>query len=305
MSAKNAQHVYTGKEKKLHDEKKSCLDHHSECEGYKTKKTDCCYRWQAHTFAKSNQREIFDTRSDKLVGKRGEKTLTTSAYAPKGKKGKAGTADRIVPQYYAFEIRLPQYKGDWCLEGPRRASQSASLAARHHVKSVVRVSKRNSVADGTNFKKQAYPYWNEAHHLIAKELFAAELASFTPMFAKAIRLALLNAGYNIHGELNMQILPGDAEVGRLLLLPRHLSLQGNGKFNHELYGILVESRLEEVLHDIAGDVDQKKHQFKNPDTSKEKLENISRDCRKRLLGFGAKNGGKSLDEVGYIDWTSP
>jgi len=106
-------------------------------------------------------------------------------------------------------------------------------------------------------------------------------------------------------------LPMDAEVGRLLRLPRHLSLKGVSQaidrkpcFDHLQYTEFVRKKLKPVIEQDftraareAKEGKTKCEALKVVTMAKEKLEEISEECFDEIVSFGERSPGASLVDI--------
>ena len=250
-------------------------------------KSSCCYRWQAHEVAKTDpQKSKFHSYSQVTIppGKK------TSAY-----KAKSGA---MYPSHYCSEIEPPE-KGDWDVDGP------LETITRETFKGKVAKIKRLK-----NFTKDTWPWWNNAHHLIPKGTLISKIGSETeadPTVGLIIKQALMVATYNVNHKVNMMFLPQDLEIGVILKLPRHLVLKhkdGPGGlpscFDHKSYNRMVAKDLTKIIGQYkkkAKDAKDsgKPHPEINAEIDKTRLEKLSGDLLKKIMGF--KGYGMPLDNM--------
>jgi A nuclease family of the HNH/ENDO VII superfamily with conserved AHH len=243
----------------------------------------CCYRWQAHERAKTekNCTEIYHRYKE--VPRTSK--ITTSQYKTE--------KDGLFPAHYCAELDPPQ-SGDWDVTGPfRDIYRNKSL----HIKT------------GKNFRKDTWPYWNNAHHLIPKGTLVATIEVETekdPDIGVFIKKALMVGKYNVNHKKNMMFLPQDREVAQMLTLPRHLTLKHgdgpNGEIeptDHKLYNEHVRQKLKLIIDDFKEKIKLEKHPNpKDIKLDKAKLENLSKTLFMTIksLGSGKKlaSAGKSL-----------
>lgn len=282
----------------------ACLDHN---EG-SYKKDSCCYRYQAKNDPrKGKYKAIYENyllASDKkglrqriarFKGGAGD-TLETNQY---------GTAKGgVYPSNtdYSDTLALPEQKGDWDLDGPKRLLASVAKSKK---------AKKKTIAPGKNFTKAYWPYWNNAHHLISKATFADKVAAIVELTTrKLVQTGLLRAMYNINHHKNVIFLPMDEEVGQLLLLPRHLTLGGKSQikdpnpfFDHEAYNQLVDGKLTTIIDDYCAEARKSRKGKKLCDAMKvvklsiRKLENLSRRCFSAIEKAGTKAAGAPLVDI--------
>ena len=285
---KKLEHVYSVEERQLHKCIRNayaggaCLAEHApQCHGHK--KNSCNYRWQGVKATLDRHTDVFHVRSDALAprGSQGEQ-VETSAYPL------TSDPSKFCPGHYATRLNLPAHAGDWHINGPHRPGNMPKLKA----------AGGKDIPNGKNFTADTWPYWNNAHHLIPKGMFNSTIA--TSEYAEVIRRALLEAEYNIHHHVNMLLMPQDKEVAKLLDLPRHLRLKGNGKLDHPKYNNLVKRRLKKTLRDFeqaCKPPEGVKHEDFNVALSKSQLEKLSNDCRATIIKPGPGMSGKPLDNL--------
>jgi hypothetical protein len=103
----------------------------------------------------------------------------------------------------------------------------------------------------------------------------------------------------------------DAEVGRLLRLPRHLTLKGvsrvadrNPCFDHGQYTKFVSDRLKPLIEQDfteaakeAMEGKTKCEALKVVTMAKQKLEDISEQCFDEIVSFGERSPGAPLVDI--------
>lgn len=248
---------------KLHDEvggteNGACLWGH----GVQWAQKSCRYRYQAR------QRGIEDGRCQAMLHSYSTKLrarIKTSAF--KSKQG------NMTPGNYWHSI-APPGPGDWDVEGPpkpiRRQTFDNSAAGK----------KPPYIPAKQNFKKNAWPYWNEAHHLIPKAELDNGIGVKTKsdvMVGVLVRQQLLRAKYNVNHKENMIFLPVDAEVSRILGLPRHLQKEDapgvkKSPADHPVYTAdLVKVELDVIIDDFKKIVANAKKKAKDHELPQAKL----------------------------------
>lgn len=283
----------------------ACLEHNEG--GYK--KDSCCYRYQAKNDPrKGRYKAIYENYVLKGDNKGLRQRIARFRRAGVGdtlETNQYGTASGgVYPSNtdYSDALALPEQKGDWDLDGPKRGLASVAKS---------RKAKRKTIAPGKNFTKAYWPYWNNAHHLISKATFADKVAGITELTTrKLVQVGLLRAMYNINHHKNVIFLPMDEEVGQLLLLPRHLTLGGTSKikdpnpfFDHEAYNALVLGKLKSIIDDYCSDARKSRRGKKLCDAMKvvklsiRKLENLSKKCFGAIEKAGKAAAGKPLVDI--------
>jgi hypothetical protein len=275
-----AQHWANKKEAKAHKitgntENGACLWGHNG----RFAKSSCAYRYQGHEISKAEREGIYNNWP---LPKR--TTITTLAYRTTKKK--------LYPPGYPQELSIPR-KGDWFLEGPTDTGYKVG---------------KKTVPKGANFSKDQWPYWHNSHHLIPKGMFLAEINARAA--APVVRLTLLKAMYNINHKINVGILPQDAEVAKMLALPRHLILGKSSKlttlaeeyFNHTEYNDAVKDRLDEILDDFSKLCDKAPPEHDDPEVTltKDKLEKLSKDCWRKCVSFAGAGDGEPISAIKRI-----
>ena len=244
---------------------------------------------------RSVRSEVLGEREDRKRNKASQQR--SSRRLPTGPRRR-----RLYPGGYAFQIALPENKGDWYVGGP--------LAE----KSLRKASGRGYVPKGRNFEHMLWPYWNNAHHLIPKGTLNSLLNDKKEIpdwrARKLIRSALLLAKYNVNHFKNVMLLPMDKEVGIVLRLPRHLVLadettivEKKAKFDHIGYNTNVATALKKVIADYKAACDRElAKSCIEPDfsLSKAKLERLSKSCYDTIISFGQTSGGRAISEMPQI-----
>jgi A nuclease family of the HNH/ENDO VII superfamily with conserved AHH len=171
---------------------------------------------------------------------------------------------------------------------------------------------RKPIAPGMNFTTSFWPYWNNAHHMIPKGTLNAEIAKADtdPRIVNLIRAGLLKAPYNVNHYINMILLPMDTEVGKILNLPRHLSLDDGStafdrkpKFDHIPYNYKIEARLKSIIDEYTAKAAEIRGENQDCDIkkmaplSKLKLHKLSDDCYQAITDFGASSPGEPLVDL--------
>jgi hypothetical protein len=266
------------------------------------KKNTCSYRYQAveHSRANPDRQALYNKtlkvrKSTARRYKRDHKVkagfVPTSRYPTNA--GDVYPSDRD----YGSKLAVPQ-PGDWDVDGPKRPG--------------VKDPSGKTIGIGKNFTGAFWPYWNNAHHMIPKDTLNTriEAASNDSKIVTLIRAGLLKGKYNVNHYVNMILLPMDTEVGFLLKLPRHLTLEDgssefddNPKFDHTAYNKKVVNRLKDIMKDYVEEAEEVKRKNKRctiakmPALSKRRLELLSNDCYKSIKLFGARSPGKPLVDL--------
>lgn len=241
----------------------------------------CCYRWQSHEIAK-NSRDMKGKLEDYE-----HVTTSTSTGAYEAKSG------AMYPGHYTSSIEPPQ-AGDWDVEGPTRDIMRSQFKSSRKVK----------IKEGKNFTRDTWPWWNNAHHLIPKGTLLAMITDSAKPDARIGTLckqSLLKAKYNVNEKDNMMFMPMDAEIGKILSLPRHLGLGTSAdKFDHKGYNATVKSKLQAIIDEYiqaCKDADDgKPHPEIKADLNKKKLVNLSLKLFKKIRDFTA---GEAIDQMPY------
>lgn len=251
----------------------------------------CSYRYQSHEKAKeSSEKKLYHSYKDKLAdGTLGE--VDTSAYET--------NSGGHYPPYYSAKLEVPQ-DGDWDVEGPSRDIYRKGFD-----------KKNKRVRSGKNFRKNTWPYWNEAHHVIPKATLLNVIDKRTesdPTCGVIVKQALMVAEYNVNHKRNMMFLPMDKEVAEVISLPRHLALKhsdGPGgepeTHNHKIYNDRVQTKLVSIVNKYIKKVEEARakgaHPELNADLDKTKLEKLSDKLRKMIVKFGKSKGGMPLTSI--------
>jgi hypothetical protein len=290
-SSEQAEHICV----KGSTENGACLFHNESDH----KPVSCSYRWQG--------------KNDPRGGKYSEVYANyplASAKAQLAERGiglgylktmqRVANSGNITPAeiHYRKWLKLPQNKGDWDLHGPLGVARDAT---------------RKFIPPGQNFTGMYWPYWNNAHHLIPKAMFRDRIFAIKDRDVRnLVIIGLFRAKYNINHYVNVMFLPMDAEVGRLLRLPRHLSLKGVSQivdrkpcFDHVQYTRFVYDKLKPVIEQdftkaakeaMTGKT--KCEALKVVTMAKHKLERISRKCFDEIVSFGERSPGAPLVDIG-------
>lgn len=255
------------------------------------KETSCFYRWQGFKETRPEIKKIYENyplaKEQAQVAERGIGSGRLKTSCPAG-----GT--------YGTELKMPAEKGDWDLGGPHRPLRRG----------------RRFITPTRNFTKASWPYWNNAHHLIPKGLFARTMMDIKPGYIRELVVAgLFRAPYNINHMHNILFLPMDKEVGMLLQLPRHLTRDEgcetddpNPCFNHERYNGEVKGGLTRAIKEFkkaaadarkAAKPGEKCDVVKAFKLSKDKLEIASKACVRAITAFGKEHGGAPLVDMDF------
>lgn len=266
------------------------------------KKNSCSYRYQAVEYSRADPDRSALYNKKLKVNKRTaqrykrdyklkEGFLPTSRYPTNA--GDVYPSDRD----YGDKLKVPQ-PGDWDVDGPKRAG--------------VKDGSGKTIGIGKNFTGAFWPYWNNAHHMIPKDTLNARITAAHPdlKIVNLVRAGLLKAKYNVNHYINMILLPMDKEVGYLLKLPRHLSLEegsnefdDNPKFDHTVYNHKVTTRLKVIMKGYVDEAEETKKKKKSCNIakmgplSKRKLELLSKDCYTSIKAFGVLSPGEPLVDL--------
>jgi hypothetical protein len=161
------------------------------------------------------------------------------------------------------------------------------------------------VPQGKNFTNWVWPYWHNAHHLIPKGTFNAQIEAIAnARVRKLVRQQMLVAEYNINHFRNVMILPQDKEVARLLKLPRHLILEDGAKsqsnpeyFDHKAYNANVKVHLNSILDQYKKAVQKDVCNPPSAKASRTRLEKLSDRCLDTIKTFGKAAGGQPLSDM--------
>ncbi|MFY0562747.1 hypothetical protein ACN28E_02795 [Archangium lansingense] len=302
----------TKADKSYHKKIKKALENGACLTGHEAtyKKNSCSYRYQAVEFSKADpDRQSLYNKTFKVNKRTARRYLrrnkVKAGYIPTSRyptnAGDMYPSDRD----YGDKLAVPQ-PGDWDVDGPKR-------------KGVTDPSGKD-IPIGKNFTGAFWPYWNNAHHMIPKDLLNARIAAaHTDLkIVDLIRAGLLKGKYNVNHYINMVLLPMDKEVGFFLKLPRHLSLDegsaefdDNPKFDHTAYNAKVEKRLKTIMKDYVDEAEDVKDKNKKcniakmPALSKSKLELLSKDCYKSIKVFGVLKPGKPLVDLPGLRLETP
>ncbi len=255
----------------------------------------CSYRYQAKEKAlEAAEKEIYHSYKDKLEAGEIDDEIPTLAWPTDGKSGPS-----MNPQRYLFKLSKPE-DGEWDVDGPKKTVKRSTDDPKF--------TKKDTIKKGHNFRKERWPYWNQAHHLIPKASFLNKIAELTeskpPTYPVIIKKAFLEAKYNINHKINMMFLPMDKEVGKIISLPRHITLsltdgpdQKPEFGNHKIYNDQVEDELEKIVNSCIKKIDDAVEEGGHPelqaDFAKDDLETLSKDLRKLIKKFG-KEGSSGL-----------
>lgn len=263
----------------------------------------CSYRYQAVEHSRENPGRAALYNKPVKVNKR-----TVQRYKREHHRFKEGfiptsrydtNAGERYPQDrdYGDKLKVPQ-PGDWDVDGPKRKK--------------VKDGSGKEIPLGKNFTGGFWPYWNNAHHMIPKDTLNARIAAAhnDPKIVNLIRAGLLKAKYNVNHYVNMILLPMDKEVGFLLKLPRHLSLEqgstefdDNPKFDHTVYNAKVVTRLKSIMKNFAEEAEETKRKKRSCNIakmvplSKAKLVVLSEDCLTSIKAFGILSPGEPLVDL--------
>lgn len=266
----------------------ACLTGH--LASYKDKKNEksCNYRWQCYVENQANSK--ISRRLHTYVGRFPE-ARRRSDFTVRNPK------DWLMD--YCFFVPKPEF-GDWHIGGPYRDITRRSFRGREV-----------TIAEGENFTRALWPYFNNAHHIIPKGTLKRMIAEQGEDASNIIQKALLKAKYNVNHGYNMIFLPMDKKIGSVLRLPRHL--ERRALQSHPVYDdyVRLKNKLnlkeEQDLVDIMNDYSQaakdardkqKKHKIPNAALSKAKLVQLQEDLLEIILEWGLAGTGDSLDAEG-------
>lgn len=254
----------------------------------------CSYRWQGKEEPRKPHQKVYKNYPTDKAGraKRGIKGATI-----KTMQRTSAESGNLVPAavYYDATLDAPG-PGDWDLDGPGAASQSPSAKPNKAWKTIPK---------GENFTTAYWPYWNNAHHIIPKAMLKDVIMAIGDKDVRALVIVgLQKALYNVNQYKNVIFLPMDEEVGMMLRLPRHLTLDGSSSVadpqpfaNHIEYTALVQKGLQPIIDDLADKADDARagkklcQAKKDIKLSKIKLENHSEKCWKAIVDFGKTKAG--------------
>ncbi|MFY2563942.1 AHH domain-containing protein [Corallococcus terminator] len=284
----------------------ACLTGH---ESKYTEKNSCSYRYQVVEHSRANGgRAALYKLGDESFGQLSRDNvlglIQTSRYrTTKGPSRTNPSGKYPRDSKYGDQLRVPR-PGDWDVDGPHRTGALGASGL--------------PIDPGMNFTNSYWPYWNNAHHMIPQGTFNTQIENSGPRTALLIRAGLLKAKYNINRFNNMLLLPMDTEVGKLLNLPRHLTLDDgstefddNPKFNHTLYNAKVTSRLDSIISDYKEEVekittqDEKCAIAEVGPLSKVKLYSLSIYCYESIKLLGLRNPGGPLVDLPGLTLSSP
>lgn len=287
----------------------ACLTGHESNYGARN---SCSYRYQAVEHARKDaarkalyNKDILPSRQDAERYRRDHGLpagfIPTSRYKTRdGRKLYPDDKDRgVYPSNDDYGDRLAcPGEGDWYVGGPLRADARDSVGKKIPV--------------GENFTTAYWPYWNNAHHMIPQATLNGQITKLVDdvKTRNFVRAGLLQARYNVNHYKNMILLPQDKEVGYLLKLPRHLSLDDGStefdpkpKFDHVAYSMKVRMRLTPIINDYKAEAEKvrKKNEECDPRKmtalSKDKLEKLSKDCYDSIMKFGESSPGEPLVDL--------
>lgn len=278
----------------------SCIK--GDCLGTYRENRSCSYRWQVvKAFRGGEHAGIFRTQHYVTpAGVTGR--VRTMRYQTTGSKGTK--KPKYNPSKYPSSLAPPSVKNkDWDIDGPAKDHQ---ITNKVDGKLVV----YDTVKKGKNFEKLTKPWWNNAHHMIPKATLRNKIADVKnpagwkgpATLKRVITCLLMKAQYNVNHYRNMIILPMDAEVGRLIGLPRHLVLEDapaavksgdkKTKFDHERYGDMVDQELVPIMDEFteaARKANKDECMTEEIKGSKAALEKLSDRCYKGITQ-GVKKG---------------
>ncbi|WP_163870895.1 AHH domain-containing protein [Myxococcus eversor] len=278
----------------------ACLSGH---ESDYHKKNSCSYRYQAVEHSRSNKGrgDIYKVSADghaRIAQAHGGGPIPTSRYLTRRGSSPENPSGRYPwDGDYGDHLTVPQ-PGDWDINGPTRVGAVDAAG--------------KPIGPGMNFTTSFWPYWNNAHHMIPKGTLNTAIANADtdPRIVNLIRAGLLKAPYNVNHYVNMILLPMDTEVGKILNLPRHLSLDDGStafdqkpKFDHIPYNHKVATRLKAIMSDYKERAAEIKGENQDCDIkkmtplSKRKLHTLSNDCYKAITDFGSSNPGEPLVDL--------
>jgi len=315
--AKDPQHFPSRSDEELHRPIKrktargegACLTGHSSAydDG-----CSCTYRWQAAHADASERHPPYDVvpqiPPEKLAEYRERDARIQPGHVPtlqylsaKGKRREVAdrTEKDFFPARYSFQVPVATKPGDWAVGGPHRDDMTGAGGM--------------PIPRGANYTRDLWPYWNNAHHLIPKELLnrtIQEIAKTDADLRDLVRAGLLTAQYNVNHWINMIILPQDQEVASFLGLPRHLTLGGDSavsdkkpKFDHLEYNNKVHGKLDGIVDEYAEKAREAREGKTGCDPlpvvklSKKQLEDLSTELYDKVRGFGRDMLGAPLVDI--------
>lgn len=270
-------------------EKGACLWGH---DGAYREDWSCSYRWQAHDFSKGDDERI-EMHNDPVDAyyKDMPQQIETSGW---------DTDDSFFPKWYSDEIKRPREPEDWYLEGPKKTGFKPFGG--------------KEVPIDENFKRAYWPYWHNSHHIIPKGTLNSKIEqeSTPDVSAHTIRVALLDATYNVNHYHNVVILPQDTEVAWWLELPRHLILKDGNPLdpqglqqetgNHKKYNDNVSTDLEKALRNFISNVGQNEDcepEDIDADILKDDLKALQRSCLDQIKEMGSEYPGEPISAIEY------
>jgi hypothetical protein len=278
----------------------ACLK--GDCVGTYKEDKSCSYRWEVVHACRGGEYVGLGRKQHYVTPKGVTGRVRTMRYQTKGSKG--SSKPKFSPAKYPSSLPAPDAANkDWDIDGP---TTSYKITQKIGGKTVV----FDTVKKDENFESVTRPWWNNAHHMIPKATLRGRINAMNnpagwkgpATLRRVIACFLLKAQYNVNHYRNMIILPMDAEVGRLIGLPRHLVLEDKPaalksgdkktKFDHEKYGDLVWSELDPIMDEFtkgAKKADKGDCVTKEVNGSKEKLEELSDRCY-RGITTGVKKG---------------
>lgn len=285
-------------------EEGACLFHAEEtCPPTDASGNSCQYRWQGTK--ETDARKLNAYRNYPVAS---ERAAVAGRSLPNPWMKQGGQAAKA----YGEKLAIPKQRGDWDLGGPARPirKRRAGFDATQDNESAI--VKGQYVWPGQNFKNSYVPYWNNAHHLITKSMFAKAMMEIKPDDIRDLVVAgLFRAPYNINHMKNIMFLPMDREVAMLLHLPRHLTRDEGSEvedripfFNHHRYNMLVKEGMTEAI-DIYKAAAQTAMDNQTDECtaiesiklSRRHLETLSGDCVTEIVGFGAAKPGAPLVDM--------
>lgn len=270
-------------------------------------KNSCSYRYQAveHSRANKGRGDLYNISANghaRIAQAHGGGPMPTSRYSTRrGPIEENASGKYPWDDNYGDHLTVP-LPGDWDVDGPKRMGAVDAVG--------------KPISPGMNFTTAFWPYWNNAHHMIPKGTLNALItnADTDPRIADLIRAGLLKAPYNVNHYINMILLPMDTEVGKILNLPRHLSLDDGSdafdqkpKFDHIPYNQKIEDRLKSIMSAYKAKAAEIRGENEDCDIkkmaplSKVKFHKLSNACYKAITDFGSSNPGQPLVDLPNLE----
>lgn len=252
--------------------RRGCLNRHE----WRYKENDpCSHRWQAYEHAKDYSHWYNAPAYQELVKEdNGPKTFRTTVWGNKKK-----SRDRPIGNNWDLDQECLAWDNE----------------------------KKKKVPTKNFMVKSSVPYYHNAHHIIPNGILNGCIFEVTKDDDEAyliLRIALLEAEYNLNDKNNMIILPMCKRIASVLGLPRHIAgIEGtsDGKHynrSHPQYSQKVEDKVKEVLSPMIEKIDKKACEDPQLKIKKTKLERISDEILMRLrMWQSVVKSGASLDDM--------